>query len=120
MKRSKARNASVRALVVVLTFAALPSALAQSASELDEVLVENRWAKITRGEYETELLRLPPDMRAGFAVSAKRVIDLLTRMLVTKSLAIQARGGDLYKDQEAQRRRALEIDRVDAGVLIAN
>jgi peptidyl-prolyl cis-trans isomerase C len=95
------------------------TAHAQPATGPDEVLVENRWAKITRAEYETELLRLPPDARGGFALSAKRVTDLLTRMLVAKSLAIQARASDLYKDAEMQRRRALEIDRTDASLFIA-
>jgi peptidyl-prolyl cis-trans isomerase C len=92
---------------------------AQPAANPDEVLVENRWAKITRGEYEAELLRLPADVRGGFAVNAKRVTDLLVRMLVTKSLAVQARASDLYKDVEMQRRRALEIDRADASLFIA-
>ena len=95
------------------------SAFAQTAPNPDEVLVENRWAKVTRSEYDAELLRLPADIRGGFAVNSKRVTDLLIRMLVTKSLATQARAGELYKDPEAQRRRALEIDRVDAGVLMA-
>jgi peptidyl-prolyl cis-trans isomerase C len=95
------------------------SAFAQTAPNPDEVLVENRWAKVTRAEYEAELLRLPADIRGGFAVNSKRVTDLLIRLLVTKSLATQARAGELYKDPEAQRRRALEIDRVDAGVLMA-
>jgi parvulin-like peptidyl-prolyl isomerase len=95
------------------------TAHAQRAPDMDEVLLENRWAKVTRGDYEAELLRLPADIRGGFAVSAKRVNDLLVRLLVTKSLAVQARATDVYKDVEAQRRRALEIDRVDAGVMIA-
>lgn len=90
-----------------------------AAPNMNEVLVENRWAKVTRSDYETELLRLAPDVRGGFATSPKRVTDLLVRLLVLKSLAAQARAGDLYKDPELQRRRALEIDRVDAGILIA-
>jgi len=106
-------------LALALALGAAPAAQAQPAPSPDEVLVENRWAKITRAEYETELLRLPTDIRGGFAVNGKRVTDLLVRMLVTKSLAVQARAGDLYKDLEAQRRRALELDRVDAGLLLA-
>ena len=95
------------------------TAHAQSKPNMDEVLVENRWAKVTRSDYETELLRLPPNLRGGFATNSTRVVDLLVRLLVTKSLAAQARAGDLYKDAELQRRRVLEIERVDAGVLIA-
>jgi parvulin-like peptidyl-prolyl isomerase len=47
------------------------------------------------------------------------VTDLLVRMLVSKSLAVQARASDLFKDAEMQRRRALELDRVDASLLIS-
>lgn len=97
----------------------VPALHAQPSYDADQVLVENRWARVTRGDYEAELLRLPPDIRGGFALSAKRVTDLLVRMLVTRSLAVQARAGDALKDAEAQRRRTLEIDRVDAGILIA-
>jgi peptidyl-prolyl cis-trans isomerase C len=85
----------------------------------DEVLVENSFAKVTRGDYEVELLRLPPDLRAGFANSGKRVYDLLTRLLQTKSLASEARKAGLDKDPEVQRRLALEIDRIQAGLEVA-
>ena len=111
------RAVRVAALVAAVLLPA--TARAQSAPDLNEVLVENRWAKITRGDYEVELLRLPPDLRGGFAFDAKRVTDLLVRMLVSKSLAVQARASDLYKDAELQRRRALELDRVDASLLIS-
>jgi peptidyl-prolyl cis-trans isomerase C len=112
------RSLGACALAVSLLLAS--TAYAQPAANPDEVLVENHWAKITRGEYDAELLRLPADVRGGFAVSAKRVNDLLVRMLVTKSLAVQARTSDLYKDAVMQRRRALEIDRADAGLFIAS
>jgi peptidyl-prolyl cis-trans isomerase C len=111
------RQVGVWSLTVLLLLESL--ALAQAPLNPDEVLVENHWTKITRGEYEAELLRLPADVRGGFALSAKRVTDLLVRMLVTKSLAVQARASDLYKDEAMQRRRALEIDRADAGLFIA-
>jgi peptidyl-prolyl cis-trans isomerase C len=109
-----------RLLIGVLACAAAllsPMALAEARS--DEVLVENSYAKVTRGDYEAELLRLPPDMRAGFANSGKRVYDLLARVLLTKSLAAEARKAQLDKDPETQRRVALEIDRVEAGLRIA-
>ncbi|MEP7098604.1 MAG: hypothetical protein ABI748_13160, partial [Dokdonella sp.] len=122
MKPNKTR--SLRAIVHALAFVVLTllggAAGAQPAPDLNEVLVENRWAKVTRGDYEAELLRIPADIRGGFATDRKRVTDLLVRMLVGKSLAIQARAGDLYKDPEMQRRRALEIDRIDASLFAAN
>jgi parvulin-like peptidyl-prolyl isomerase len=107
------------ALAITAMLAIAPAVQAQSAADPDQVLVENRWAKVTRGDYEAELLRLPPERRGGFAVDGKRVIDLLVRMLVTKSLAAQARAGDLYKDAEMRRRRDLEMDRADATLLVS-
>jgi peptidyl-prolyl cis-trans isomerase C len=92
---------------------------AQSGANMDEALVENTWAKVTRGDYEAELLRLPPDLRGGFGASAKRVAELLDRLLLTKSLAAQARASGLDKDPETRSRVALEVDRVYAGLQIA-
>ncbi len=96
-----------------------PALHAQPSPDADQVLVENRWAKVTRGDYETELLRLPPDIRGGFAVNGKRVYDLLSRLLLTKSLAAQARTAGLDKDPEVQQRLALEVDRLHAGLQVA-
>ena len=110
---------TLHALVLVMLAALVSATNAQPATDLSEVLVENRWAKVTRGDYEAELLKIPADIRGGFATDKKRVTDLLVRMLVGKSLAVQARSGDLYKDAEMQRRRALEIDRADAALYIA-
>ncbi len=118
LSRTAARAPSHALMLVAMAFCA-SMAFAQPTPDLNEVLVENRWAKVTRGDYESELLRLPPDIRGGFAFNSKRVTDLLVRMLVTKSLAVQARAGDLYKDPDMQRKRALEIDRADAAILIA-
>jgi peptidyl-prolyl cis-trans isomerase C len=116
------RNLSaLRMPIAILALAAIlfaPGAVAQGGGA-DDILVQNSLAKVTRGDYEVELLRLPPDMRAGFANSGKRVYDLLTRLLLTKSLAAEARKAGLDKDPEVQRRLALEVDRVQAGLEIA-
>ncbi len=121
MKRIKPQSlrGTLHALTFVMLSALASTTNAQPAPDLNEVLVENRWAKVTRGDYEAELLKIPADIRGGFATDKKRVTDLLVRMLVGKSLAVQARSGDLYKDPEMQRRRALEIDRADAALYIA-
>jgi peptidyl-prolyl cis-trans isomerase C len=112
----------LRSLIKTLTLALVllsPGAIAQSGRGSDEVLVENSFAKVTRGDYEAELLRLPPDLRGGFANNGKRVYDLLTRLLLTKSLAAQARAAGLDKAPEVQPRLALEVDRLHAGLQIA-
>ena len=56
----------------------------------DTVLADNGIARVTRADYDLELTRLPPDLRGGFATNEKRVVDLINRLLVTKSLAAQA------------------------------
>lgn len=120
MKRPSFLTAAwICTLATTAMLAIAPAVQAQTAADPDQVLVENRWAKVTRGDYESELLRLPSERRGGFAVDGKRVIDLLVRMLVTKSLAAQARAGDLYKDAEMRRRRDLEMDRADATLLVS-
>jgi peptidyl-prolyl cis-trans isomerase C len=106
-------------LALACLAALFPTVHAQPSYDADQVLVENRWAKVTRGDYEAELLRLPPDVRSGFAVNGKRVYDLLSRLLVTKSLAAQARTAGLEKDPLVQRRLSLEVDRLHAGLQIA-
>jgi peptidyl-prolyl cis-trans isomerase C len=95
-----------------------PGVLAQDGGA-DEVLAENSYAKVTRGDYEAELQRLPPDMRGGFGTSGKRVFDLVSRLLLTKSLAAEARKNGLDKDPAIQRRIALEIDRFEAALEVA-
>jgi parvulin-like peptidyl-prolyl cis-trans isomerase-like protein len=97
----------------------VPPLRAQAPYDADQVLLENRWARVTRGDYETELTRLPPDIRGGFAANNKRVYELLTRLLTTKTLAAQARAANLDKDPALQNRLALEMDRVQAGLQIA-
>ena len=97
----------------------VPALHAQPSYDADQVLVENQFARVTRGDYEAELMRLPPDIRGGFAVNGKRVYDLLDRLLLTKSLAAQARAAGLDRDPSVQRRLGLEIDRLHAGLQIA-
>lgn len=90
---------------------------AQTASA-DTVLISNSLASVSLAEYDAELLKLPIDVRAGFANNARRVTDLLARMLMQKSLAAQARAAKLDASPEASRRMQLEIDRLLAQMLI--
>ena len=100
---------------VLLIFAAalagdFPIALAQGAP--DDVIVENGVVKLTRGDYEAELQRLPADMRPAFGTDPKRVAALLNNMLIGRTMAAGARNGGLDRDPLVQRRIALEADKV--------
>jgi peptidyl-prolyl cis-trans isomerase C len=56
-----------------------------------DVLLRNRWMDLTRADYDSALRKLSPRFRAEFESSPKRVQDLLNSLLVTKTLAAQAR-----------------------------
>lgn len=93
------------------------TAAAQTAAG-DAVLISNSVAKVTRAEFDAEVLRVPADARAGFADNPRRVNDLLVRMLVQKSLAAQARAAKLDASPEAALRVQIEIDRLLAQLMI--
>ena len=103
-------------LVAAACAAAAGVAGAQTAD--DVVLISNSSGKVTRAEYNAELLKLPRDLRDGFANSPRRVNDLLVRMLVQKSLAAQARAAKLDATPEARLRAQLELDRLLAQLMV--
>ena len=111
-----------RLLVPILVALAIVAAGTRAASaqtdSADTVLISNSVAKVTRAEYDAELQKLPIDIRAGFANSARRVNDLLVRMLTQKSLAAQAKAAKIDASPEASRRMQLEIDRLLSQMLI--
>ena len=49
---------------LALALVAVPLRAADAAP--DEVLVENAIARVTRGDFEAEMLRIPEDKRAAF------------------------------------------------------
>ena len=92
--------------------------IAQAKGAADEVLAENGLVKLTRADYETDLLRIPPEMRGEFAASPKRLTTMLNTLLLEKTLAKDARDAGLDRDPEIVRRLALETDRFLAQALI--
>ena len=92
--------------------------IAQVTDASDEVLAENASVKLTRADYETDLLRVPPEMRPEFAASPKRLTLMLNTLLIDKTLAKQARDAGLDRDPEIARRLALEIDTFLAQAMI--
>lgn len=85
----------------------------------DAVLAQSGKAKVTRADYDIELTRLPPEMRGGFATTEKRVADLLTRMLVTKELALQAEETGIAREPNNAARLASELERAKAQLRLA-
>lgn len=76
---------------------------------------------LTRADYDAALQKLPENLRWDFATSPKRIQDLLNGLLLTKTLAAQARahglGDDAFvKDPAADPERRLadaELKRID-------
>jgi parvulin-like peptidyl-prolyl isomerase len=92
--------------------AAAPAAAAGSGDHpTNPVLVSNAVTEIRRSDYDAELLRLPPAQRNGFGTDPKRVIELLSRMLTTRTLALQAKDLGIDQDPEVQGRIRVEVER---------
>lgn len=108
---------SLRTLLLATVLLQAPAAFAQQAPD-GTVLISNGFASISRAEYDAELLRLPIDLRAGFANNPRRVNDLLTRMLVQKSLAVQARAARLQNSPQVAMRIQTETDRLLSQVML--
>jgi peptidyl-prolyl cis-trans isomerase C len=89
------------------------------AGTSDPVLANNAVTQIRRSDYNAELLRLPPDQRAGFANDPKRVLELLSRMLTTRTLALQAKDLGIDQDPEVQKRVQVEVERFLAKLRVA-
>jgi hypothetical protein len=103
---------------------ALAFATSASAAALPpDVLVKSRWMELTRTDYERALARVPEKHRFEFAASPKRVQDLLNGLLVTKTLAAQARSHGTHpaassfsdgKDDGDSALAAAELRRIEA------
>lgn len=100
------------AIVVATTLSIGPVGAAETRPSDPATLAANATTKVTTEDYETELRRLPPDMRFGFAVSAKRVGSLLENLLIRKTLAQDARRDGIESDPEVQRTIRAETDRM--------
>ena len=98
--------------ILLAMLAWVPQGAAQAPA--DPVLVENSKVQIRKSDYELELLRLPENIRPGFANSERRVNDLLRRMLIDATLAAQAREAKLDQEPENARKIASEVARLHA------
>src|SRR5437870_166022 len=99
-------------LSLAATLVGIYCAGASAQSSPEEVLVENGVAKITRSDFEADLLRLAPETRKVFTSDPKRVGAELNSLLTNKALAAEARKAGLDRDPQAQRLIALQVDHV--------
>ena len=113
-------RAFLGAFTLAAACAAAPAAAQTPASTAaDPVLMENSVAQVRRSDYEIELLRVPANIRDGFANSERRVNDLLRRLLTERTLAALAREEKLDKIPENARRIEVETQRVQMQLKLA-
>lgn len=80
-----------RTLASSLLIACLLAGSVFAADLPPDVLVKSRWTQLTRADFDAALTRVPEKLRAEFTTSPKRVQGVLNNLLVTKTLAAQAR-----------------------------
>lgn len=73
--------------------------LALPAWSQEIVLARNQWTTVTKADFDQEIARIPKDQQFQFLASAERVARTVEGILVTKTLAAQARVAKV--DQEA-------------------
>jgi parvulin-like peptidyl-prolyl isomerase len=96
-----------------------PAAAAVAPMPPDAVLADNGVVTITRADVDRELERLSPELRSGFATTERRVADLVSRMLLTRTLAAQADASGLTREPENAARLAAELVKVKAQLRVA-
>jgi peptidyl-prolyl cis-trans isomerase C len=115
----QAALACAAAVLVANAWAQAPATRALAPMSPDTVLADNGIARVTRADYDLELTRLPEQARGGFATSEKRVVELINRLLVTKTLAVQADRAKLLDEPDTARRLAAEMERIKSQLMLA-
>jgi peptidyl-prolyl cis-trans isomerase C len=107
-----AANVLRTALMGVALACALLASPVFAQADADPILIQNASVAVRKSDYLLELERLPAEARGGFANSPRRVLDLLQRMLVERTVATQARNENLLDKRNYKARLAVETDRV--------
>ncbi|MEO8537559.1 MAG: peptidylprolyl isomerase [Betaproteobacteria bacterium] len=117
------RAAPFHVLVLCLLVRGAPLHAAPAPELPADVLVKSPWMVLTRADYAAAVANVPENLRFEFSASPKRVQGILNNLLVTKTLAAQARAHGTRPAQPFESgggdpsERALataELERVDA------
>jgi len=76
---------------LLVAFAAAAVVPAVAADLPSGVLAKSRWMELTKADFDAALARVPEKMRFDFTTSPRRVQGVLNSLLMTKTLAAQAR-----------------------------
>lgn len=129
MPRPRSTPVAALGAVVLLLALAVPAGAqtpppaaapaAPAVADADPVLAENSVVKVRKSDYDLELLRLDADARAGFSNSRRRIEDLVLKILMTKTLAVQAHEQKLDQDPEVAQRFRSEAEHFWSGARVA-
>lgn len=72
--------------------------LALPAGAQDVILARNQWTTVTKADFEQEIARIPKDQQFQYLASAERVARTVEGILVTKTLAAQARQAGIHEE----------------------
>ncbi len=96
------------------------AALAQEASLPPGIVAAQGGAQVTLQDIDAFAAKIPPENRAGFFDSPKRIQSTIMGLLLNKQLAAQARAEKLDQDALVQRRIELATDDTLADAQIAH
>lgn len=99
-----------RVLVATALWLIAPVVVAQALG--GEVLISNNKASVNRAEFEAEISRIPEQDRTEFLASAQRIGKVLEELLVTNTLAAEARENGLDKREAIVAQTRLAVDKV--------
>lgn len=98
--------------VFAIVFALHSAASAAESEPGDEILVSNKKTSVSRLEFEVEISRVPDSDRAEFLASGSRISNVIEDILLTKTLAAEARELGLEKTRLMQTRIRLVTDKL--------
>jgi len=76
------------------------------------VLARNKWTTVTKADFDIEISRIPKDQQFQYLSSAERVARTVEAILVTKTLAAQAREAGLHEDAEVKAEIAAATEKI--------
>jgi peptidyl-prolyl cis-trans isomerase C len=111
-------NSVKRFRVTLVALFAIFSSIAGAAQSSDDVLAETAQVKLTRADYEAALARIPEDAREEFATSPGRLTLFVNNILISKTLAAQARQAGLAPDPDVLRDEPTQVERALAAAQV--
>lgn len=100
----------MRNVILALGLLASATAGADGSSGSDTLVVSQGTARVTLGDVDAYVHRIPETDRSGFMNKPERIETMLRNMLLDKQLANEARKLEIDKDPVVQQQVALAVD----------